>query len=432
MNMTREEAIRNFREHWASNAITGVDWTNKHEYLERHNYSNVKNDCFLCEFAQGNCNICPIEWPETGRFGCGSAPCVLSHYGNWHTTKTPEERKRLAALIRDLPEKQKKKEPAPDFKVGDWVKVLEPGYYFPNGHSLLDGKMPDLPQERPVEGKPYEVIAVSEKQNSSYGFIYGLRSKDNTICQIRHTSSHQKRGLELTTAPPKYQVGDKVVPVSKSIGCFTGKLDSEPCWRDSKEQGYFYVTQSFQEDGRQAYSCHNKDIRCGGNHYLESDLIPYVEPEVKKEPEKKDRPFQVGDRVRSIEDIGKGNIGTIKSLHPVSCIDCVVEFDVSCTGLNMSGYKPGYACVKNFVNLELLPLNHAPENKTITAFCATFIFNGPVTVCIIDVDGRIFKGIAKCAPEDTWDESIGKGWAGLRAMQKMLKATEKNLKKAKN
>lgn len=76
-----------------------------------------------------------------------------------------------------------------------------------------------------------------------------------------------------------------------------------------------------------------------------------------------------------------------------------------------------------------IPRNHAPENKTFTEFGATFILNGPATVCIIPVDGRKFKGIAKCAPEDTWDESVGKGWAGLRAMQKLLKATEKNLKR---
>ena len=337
MNMAREEAIRNFREHWASLAITGVDKDHKDDYLKRHGYSGIQDNCFLCEFTDRHCKECPVEWPVTQKDGV--FPCCNSYFWDWVEAKTPEERKRLAAIIRDLPEKVEKKEPAPDFKVGDWVKVLEPGYYFPNGHSLLDGKTPDLPQECPVAGKPYEIIAISDNQDSSYGFIYALRSKNNTICQIHHTSSCQKRGLEPTTAPARYQVGDKVVPVRKSIGC---SFDQHMMEVGGKKK--YFIINEIRDNG---------DIWLNGGKYRESDLIPYVEK----------------------------------------------------------------------------PKNHAPENKTFTECGATFILNGPVTVCIIDVDGRKFKGIAKCAPEDAWDESVGKGWAGLRAMQKLLKATEKNLKR---
>jgi len=46
-----------------------------------------------------------------------------SYFGEWDDTKLLKERCRLAALIRDLPEK--KVEPKPKFKVGDRVRVKE-------------------------------------------------------------------------------------------------------------------------------------------------------------------------------------------------------------------------------------------------------------------------------------------------------------------
>lgn len=156
----------------------------------------------------------------------------------------------------------------------------------------------------------------------------------------------------------KFKIGDRVVPVSKSTSSIgVAGLDKSVAWQKAQEmkQPFLYVVPSAHKLSSQTYACSESPNK-GGDFFLESDLIPYVEK----------------------------------------------------------------------------PKNHAPENKTFTEFGATFILNGPATVCIIPVDGRKFKGIAKCAPEDIWDETVGKGWAGLRAMQKMLKATEKNLKKAKN
>ena len=123
--MTKEEAIRNFREHWASLAITGTD--DKRDYLRRHGFQNISCDCFLCEYAtngmEKDCNKCPIEWPET-RTDMEEYACSRSFYGDWERAESPEERKRLAAIIRDLPEKQEVKL-KPKFSVGDKVKAVK-------------------------------------------------------------------------------------------------------------------------------------------------------------------------------------------------------------------------------------------------------------------------------------------------------------------
>jgi hypothetical protein len=118
MKMTREEAIRNFREHWASLAISGSK--DKGDYLRRHGFQDIFSDCFLCHYVmdgvERDCRKCPIQWPRTRNDM--EYPCGWSFYGDWACAESPEERKRIAAIIRDLPEK-------PAFKVGDKVIVVK-------------------------------------------------------------------------------------------------------------------------------------------------------------------------------------------------------------------------------------------------------------------------------------------------------------------
>ncbi len=42
---------------------------------------------------------------------------------------------------------------------------------------------------------------------------------------------------------------------------------------------------------------------------------------------------------------------------------------------------------------------------------------------------KVYKGIARCAPEDKWDETYGKRLAEYRAMMKRRKSVNKEIKK---
>ncbi|MDD3021826.1 MAG: hypothetical protein PHX61_12735 [Alphaproteobacteria bacterium] len=332
----------------------------------------------------------------------------------------------------------------PAFKVGDWVKVLNELHNFGKGCPFVErDKLPTLPWARPIAGKRYEVIGVSDKQHDRYGYVYALKSEENTISYMHNNyidGEVAPDALELTDPPkpvPKFKAGDKVVPVSKSIGT---SFSNCPYWAVGKKKGFLFVERLLEEaDGQPAYNCCNclSTSPYVGNHYLESDLIPYVEPkpkEVKAEPI-----FKVGDRVRCIEvfmDNKKtlNKTGTI--LNKGDGDYYTIEFDENIDGnRGIQGYgKPDYCwCMPSayfeIAKKESPPLNHCPAPKTITESGATFTFNGPATVCIIEAAGRKFKGIAKCAPDDTWNETTGKGWAGIRAIRKVLDATEKELKR---
>jgi len=333
----------------------------------------------------------------------------------------------------------KKENPKPDFKVGDWVRVLNTGgchnsyftFFKPNNLDQFAGKFRS--GESPAVGVAYKIVAIGEyegKYNNYYGPLYLIESSDGQV----YIMNNNHKELKLTDPPkpePKFQIGDKVVPVSKSVN---GPLSASGQWEianKEKNQPFLYVTiQNYSDLGYKGIIvCHENKDSCSGDYFLESDLIPYIEPkpEVKPEPVK-DKLFKVGDRVKSIGEIGKGFIGTVKQ---VMRVDCVVEFDNCHTGFNIPGYRPNYACIKNFSNIELLlpqSINQCPEPKTLTS-STSFIFNGNKTTCIIEIDSRKFKGCAKCDPGDEWNEEVGKQWAELRANRKMIDAVERDLKK---
>ena len=72
--------------------------------------------CFACEASldiathDRNCDLCPISWRGRGgpRYS-DSTPCTRlgSPFDAWCSAGTKKERKRLAAIIRDLPWKEK-------------------------------------------------------------------------------------------------------------------------------------------------------------------------------------------------------------------------------------------------------------------------------------------------------------------------------------
>ena len=423
MKMTKEEAIRNFREHWASLAISGSE--DKNEYLRRHGFPHICCNCFLCEYAEEDdikdCDKCPVEWPETNTdmdYKCGS-----SFYGYWERAKSPEERKRLAAIIRDLPEK---KEPKPE---------------------------------------------------------------------------------------PKFSIGDKVYPVSKTVPEFEKDIEDDAHWRNSKQRGYFFVTDidenKTKATGETVYICNYRDGYADGNYFFESDLRPCVEPTPKPkfkpgdririkpmseiqmivdagpvfggwshgmteytekvytvqrfingmdgvfgyrlreifyswderfldlvvdEPEvKKEYPkeidgewvggqpkLKVGDRVRVKSN---GRVGTIKGIQDKWPPYIGVEFDEPIfNGHNFNDHLPkgkdGHCYFYNEGQLELPPHNHCPEDKTVPVQTITIKFKGPETICTIKNQFGTFKGKAKCHPTDQWNEKTGADLALGRAVEK--------------
>ena len=109
MTITREEAIQRHRELWGWLAETGEE--GKFAWPEWEKYGIAKNRCFLCEFTQPDdvedrknaCENCPCVWPNTDT---NYFPCEISLYTAWQNAETTEERKALAAQIRDLPARE--------------------------------------------------------------------------------------------------------------------------------------------------------------------------------------------------------------------------------------------------------------------------------------------------------------------------------------
>jgi hypothetical protein len=101
MNITREKAIRLFREHWRWLAETGS------KYKERFVDGDVLNDCYLCDYCNALCSECPIEWPKVPRVNIrvDDSPCIQSYYSCWLFAENEAERKWFAKIISELPEK---------------------------------------------------------------------------------------------------------------------------------------------------------------------------------------------------------------------------------------------------------------------------------------------------------------------------------------
>lgn len=125
MDLTREQALKLHREMWGDmqkklgdnpssfdRSIYKAKWIRKHGYP-----SNVKNACFLCEYALKEsgydkykmCNYCPIDWSEltpdesSKKYGfCTYAsPDLFEIFEIWQTAPISQ--------ILDLPEREETK-----------------------------------------------------------------------------------------------------------------------------------------------------------------------------------------------------------------------------------------------------------------------------------------------------------------------------------
>jgi len=78
------------------------------------------------------------------------------------------------------------------------------------------------------------------------------------------------------------------------------------------------------------------------------------------------------------------------------------------------------------------PKYHAPQNYSccetvVNQYDRKTIYNGPATICIINLAGKDYKGIARCAPDDTFDEEFGKALAEMRAYKSAFEDAERTL-----
>jgi hypothetical protein len=98
--ITLAEAEKGHRELWDWLAETCCTCKSRWPGWKKYDREAI-HSFFACETADEDCNRCPIEWP--GKFcAVGAGPYCL-----WERATDPAERKRLAAVIRDLPWREK-------------------------------------------------------------------------------------------------------------------------------------------------------------------------------------------------------------------------------------------------------------------------------------------------------------------------------------
>ncbi len=420
MKMTREEAIRNFREHWASLAISGSE--DKNEFLRRHNYPSMLSDCFLREFTMTDvgCDRCPVEWEKTRRMGI--TPCAQSFYGDWVYSTTPEERKRLAAIIRDLPEKKEVKA-EPKFKVGDKVVPVSKNVWFigdpePDCTSWKNGKFQK------------EFLTIKRLANNDVRTLRGkIDGGQIYLCDGDYYLESDLRPYVEPTPKPKFKPGDRIR--IKPMSEIQMIVDAGPVfggWSHGMTEytEKVYTVQRFINGMDGVFGYRLREIFYSWDERF-LDLV-VDEPEVKKEYPKElqvewvggQPKLKVGDRVRVKSN---GRVGTIKGIQDKWPPYIGVEFDEPIfNGHNFNDHLPkgkdGHCYFYNEGQLELLPINHCPEDKTVTVQTITVEFKGPKTICTIKNQFGTFKGRAKCHPTDQWNEKTGADLALERAVEK--------------
>lgn len=114
--ISREEAIIKFRKMWKYMGEEGFKRKEKISKLEAIQYlfpedKEIKNKCYLCEYAFPNCKNCPIDWNiYSNNEGCNICPCEKSLYEDWIISLNFDWKSvaKIALEIAKLPEKKEK------------------------------------------------------------------------------------------------------------------------------------------------------------------------------------------------------------------------------------------------------------------------------------------------------------------------------------
>lgn len=201
----------------------------------------------------------------------------------------------------------------------------------------------------------------------------------------------------------KFQVGDKVKAITQTNG-----------WGDV-EKGDVGVITHTPETHPAGKALYRADFPNQMGWNGKECCFELVVEEPKPEPK-----FRVGDRVRVKEGTFKGEIGVVRDIdtefHAVG-VEFTRQIANSPRWDKNFPHKKGYGLYEHMYCLEPAPRNESPEKKTVKE-TITYHINGPVTVCIIETDHGKFKGVAKCALDDEFDEEYGKHLARVRAREK--------------
>ena len=86
---------------WAELADTGIDFKTDAKFWDEHkiNKYEITCNCFPCNFNDSHCGSCIFDWGNNFYVCCGeNAP-----FKKWDDSDLIEDRKKYAALIRDIP-----------------------------------------------------------------------------------------------------------------------------------------------------------------------------------------------------------------------------------------------------------------------------------------------------------------------------------------
>lgn len=102
--MTRKEAIENHRKMW--NWIADETVKQRRKILKSeypfYDTKTLRSNCFLCEYTNGDCNVCPFEWPADTCYGDVEGNIAL--YILWLDEECLQKRAEYAREIANLPE----------------------------------------------------------------------------------------------------------------------------------------------------------------------------------------------------------------------------------------------------------------------------------------------------------------------------------------
>lgn len=218
----------------------------------------------------------------------------------------------------------------------------------------------------------------------------------------------------------KFNVGDKVVPISKTVDWntlnrTTNHLDKSSAWNKAleNEQKYLYV--NIIDEIRNLYTCSNEPYG-GGDYFHESDLTLY-----KNKPTKNQRITALENEVAELKLIVHELRGK-KSIEP-STTNTVEDKPLTPNQQRAAIIEKAKKFVEKVSSRQSCWTVNEIGNETYRQKCTVneFIINNEKRTVVVLVkgedSGKIFeKGIAKCNPNDVFNEHIGKAIALGRAL----------------
>ena len=158
-----------------------------------------------------------------------------------------------------------------------------------------------------------DVFVCAHKKDDKFGDFF--TSKDLVAFNEYYLIESKSKTKMITT--PKFKIGDKVTPHSKSVEGF-GSLRQSSHWISAQERGqqFLYIAGIRAEhsvEGNPCYSLSSDNFRDYGDFFFESDITAYVDP-VKKSKTMHELALEhldlkAGDRVRVTMKAANNTLG---------------------------------------------------------------------------------------------------------------------------